>query len=180
MVLWQLFKTFFWIGLVSFGGGYAMIPIINSEVTRYGWIPAKQFTNLIAISGMSPGPIATNSAILVGYSTSGIAGAIISAIAILIPSIILVILIASFFKRMHDNHFVQSLFYGLKPIVTSLIIYASISFALSNDLLTFHISFRMVSLLVIFGLSLFVLIKYRWHPLYVIILSGLVGVALYS
>ncbi|WP_223588850.1 chromate transporter [Neobacillus bataviensis] len=180
MVLWQLFKTFFWIGLVSFGGGYAMIPIISSEVTRFGWIPAEQFTNLIAISGMSPGPIATNSAILVGYSTSGIAGAIISAIAILIPSIILVILIASFFKRMHDNQYVQSMFYGLKPIVTSLVIYASISFALSNDLLTFNISYRMVSLLVIFGLSLFVLIKYRWHPLYVIILSGLVGVALYS
>ncbi|MGG1677758.1 chromate transporter [Neobacillus sp. NRS-1170] len=180
MVLWQLFKTFFWIGLVSFGGGYAMIPIINSEVTRFGWIPVEQFTNLIAISGMSPGPIATNSAILVGYSTSGIAGAIISAIAILIPSIILVILIASFFKRINDNKIVQSMFYGLKPIVTSLIIYASISFALSNHLLTFNISFRMVSLLVIFGLSLFVLIKYRWHPLYVIILSGLVGVALYS
>ncbi|MGG3467410.1 chromate transporter [Neobacillus pocheonensis] len=180
MVLWQLFKTFFWIGLVSFGGGYAMIPIINSEVTRFGWISTERFTNLIAISGMSPGPIATNSAILVGYSTSGLAGAIISAIAIIIPSIILVILIASFFKKMHDNKFVQSMFYGLKPIVTSLIIYASISFAFSNDLLTYNISFRMVSQLLIFGLSLLALVKFRWHPIYVIILSGLVGVALYT
>ena len=179
MVLLQLFKTFFWIGLVSFGGGYAMIPIISSEVHHYGWITTERFTNMIAIAGMSPGPIATNSAILVGYSTAGFLGAITSTIAILIPSMMLVMIVATFFMKINHNPAVQSVFYGLKPLVTSLIIYAALSFGLSNHLITLNISFRTVSLVLVFGLSLFALLKLRWHPAYVIILSGLVGVALY-
>jgi chromate transporter len=167
-------------GFVSFGGGYAMIPIIETAVTEYGWMSTQQLTDMIAIAGMSPGPIATNSAILVGYSTAGIAGAIISAIAILLPSMILVILVAAFFIKLHHNPTVESMFYGLKPLVTGLILFAAISFAQSNHLVTLNISFRSVSLLVIFGLSLFALLKLRWHPAYVIVLSGLVGVTLYS
>lgn len=167
-------------GFVSFGGGYAMIPIIKAAVTQYGWITTERLTNMIAIAGMSPGPIATNSAILVGYSTAGFSGAIISAIAMLLPSIILVIIVASFFIRLHHNPIVQSMFYGLKPLVTSLIIYAALSFALSNNLFTLDVSFRTITSLLIFGFSLFALVKLRWHPLHVILFSGLVGVALYS
>ncbi|WP_040203678.1 chromate transporter [Neobacillus jeddahensis] len=180
MVLWQLFKTFFLMGFVAFGGGYAMIPLIESAVTKYGWMTAEKFTNVIAIAGMSPGPIATNSAILIGYSVDGFIGAIIAAIGILLPSIILVIVVATFFIKVHHHPIVQSMFYGLKPIVASLIIYAAISFAKSNQLVTLKVSYHSVTLLLIFGLSLFALLKLRWHPLYVILLSGLVGVALYS
>ncbi len=153
MVLWQLFKTFFLVGLVSFGGGYAMIPIIKTAVTQYGWMTAERLTNIIAIAGMSPGPIATNSAILVGYSAAGFSGAIISAVAMLLPSIILVVIVASFFIKFHHHPIVQSIFYGLKPMVTSLIIYAAISFALSNQLITPNISFRTITSLLIFGFS---------------------------
>jgi chromate transporter len=180
MVLWQLFKTFFIMGFACFGGGYAMIPLIEKAVTEYGWMTAEKLTNMIAIAGMAPGPIATNSAILVGYATSGFMGALIAAIGILLPSIILVMIVATFFIKVHHNPTVHSMFYGLKPIVASLIIYAAIRFALSNNLVSIHVSFRSVSLVVIFGLSLFALLKLRWHPLYVILLSGLVGVALYS
>lgn len=180
MLLWQLFKTFFIIGLVSFGGGYAMIPVIETEVSRYGWLTVQQFTDAIAIAGMSPGPIATNIAILVGYSTAGITGAIISAFGILVPALIFVIVIALFFSKLHHYPVVQSMFYGLRPIVTSLIIYAAISFALSNNMISLDISWHTLSLLLIFGLSLFALVKLRWHPVYVIFLSGLVGVALYT
>ncbi|MED4224480.1 chromate transporter [Neobacillus cucumis] len=180
MLLLELFKTFLWIGVVSFGGGYAMIPIINAEVTHYGWISSERFANMIAIAGMSPGPIATNSAILVGYSTAGWIGAITSAIAILIPSLILVIIVSSFFLKFNHNPLVQSIFYGLKPLVTSLIIYAALTFALKNNLINLNISFQTVSLLLIFGFSLLALLKLRWHPAYVIVLSGIVGVALYS
>src|SRR3954453_164633 len=103
MVLWELFKTFFITGFVSFGGGYAMIPIIENAVTEYGWISAERLTNMIAIAGMSPGPVAANSAILIGYSAAGISGALISAIAILLPSLILVITVAAFFMKLHHN-----------------------------------------------------------------------------
>ena len=96
MVLWELFQTFFLLGFVSYGGGYAMIPIIETAVTAYSWMPAEQLTNMIAIAGMSPGPIAVNSAILIGYSAAGIGGASVSAFAILLPSLILVITVAAF------------------------------------------------------------------------------------
>jgi chromate transporter len=180
MELWELFSTFFIIGFVSFGGGYAMIPVIETEVSQHGWMTIQQFTDVIAIAGMSPGPIATNSAILVGYSTAGVTGAIISALGILLPSIILVIGVATFFTKLHHYPIVKSIFYGLRPIVTSLIIYAAISFSISNNLFSLKVSWQTVSLLLIFGLSLFALLKLRWHPAYVIVLSGLVGVVLYS
>ena len=147
MVLWELFSTFFIIGFVSFGGGYAMIPVIETEVSQHGWMTTQQFTDAIAIAGMSPGPIATNSAVLVGYSAAGVTGAMIAALGILLPAIILVIVVGTFFIKLHHNLVVQSMFYGLRPIVTSLVIYAAISFALSNHLLSLEISWQTVSLL---------------------------------
>ncbi|OLS39994.1 chromate transporter [Bacillus sp. MRMR6] len=180
MVLWELFKTFFIMGFVSFGGGYAMIPIIENAATQYGWMSAEQLTNMIAIAGMSPGPMATNSAILVGYTAAGIEGAIVSALAMLFPSMILVLTVAAFFIKLHHNPAVEAMFYGLKPLVTSLIIFAAIRFALSNNIVSVRFSWHALSTLLIFGLSLFALMKLRWNPIYVIVLSGLVGVALYS
>jgi len=180
MVLWELFSTFIIIGFVSFGGGYAMIPVIETEVSQHGWMTTQQFTDVIAIAGMSPGPIAMNSAVLVGYSTAGVIGAIISALGILLPAIILVIVVGTFFIKLHHYLVVQSIFYGLRPIVTSLVIYAAISFALSNNMISPVISWKTVSLLLIFALSLIALLKLRWNPAYVIVLSGLVGVVLYS
>jgi chromate transporter len=180
MVLWELFQTFFIMGFVSFGGGYAMIPIIESAVTEYGWMSSEQLTNIIAIAGMSPGPVAANSAILIGYTTAGISGALVSAIAILLPSLILVIGVAALLLKLHHMPVVEKMFYGLKPIVTSLIIFAAIKFAIPNNLVSTDLSLRSISLIIIFGLSLFALLKLRWNPVYVILLSGLVGVALYS
>lgn len=180
MVLWQLFKTFFIIGFVSFGGGYALIPAIETAVTKYGWMTAQQFTDIIAIAGMSPGPIAINSAILIGYSTAGIWGAIISALGMLLPSSLLVLIIATSFQKVNHYPLVKAIFYGLRPMVTSLILFAALKFTLSNNMIRMNVSWHTISLLFVFGLSLFALLKLRWHPIYVIILSGLVGVALYS
>ncbi|MFP3886974.1 chromate transporter [Priestia filamentosa] len=180
MLLWQLFKTFFIIGLVSFGGGYAIIPVIQTEVLRHEWMTPQQFTDMIAIAGMSPGPIATNSAVLVGYSMANLQGAVVSALGILLPSVILVLIIALAFQKLHHHPIVKSVFYGLRPIVGSLIVYSAIKFAVSNGLVSLDASFHTISLIVICGLSLFALLKLRWNPVYVIILSGLVGIALYS
>ena len=157
-----------------------MIPIMETEIIQHGWMATEEFTNIIAIAGMSPGPIAVNMAILVGYSAAGLPGAIISTLGMLLPSLILVLIAASFFMKFHHHSIVHSVFYGLKPIVTSLIIYAAISFALSNHLVTLDISLHTISLLLIFLLSLFALLKLRWNPIHVIILSGLVGVVFYS
>lgn len=180
MLLWELFKTFFVTGLVSFGGGYAIMPVIELGVIKNGWMTTQEFTNIIAVAGMSPGPIAANSAILIGYATDGIIGAIISALGILLPAIILVLIVATFFQKLNHYPIVQSMFYGLRPIVTSLIIYAALKFALSNHIISMDVSWQTISLLLVFGLSLAALLKLHWHPVFVIGLSGLVGVVLYS
>ncbi|MFP5115832.1 chromate transporter [Bacillaceae bacterium C204] len=180
MIYWELFKTFFVVGLVSFGGGYAIMPAIELGVIEHGWMTTQEFTNIIAVAGMSPGPITANSAILVGYFTAGITGSIISALGILLPSIILVLIVATFFLKLNHYPIVNSMFYGLRPIVTGLILYAAIRFALSNNIISPNFTWHVLSLLLIFGLSLVALMKFRWHPAYIIVLSGLVGIALYS
>lgn len=180
MILWELFKMFFTVGLVSFGGGYAIMPVIEHGVLQHGWMTTQEFTNIIAVAGMSPGPIAANSAVLVGYSTAGIQGAIISALGILLPSIILVIIVATFFLKLNQYPLVQSMFYGLRPIVTSLILYAAIRFALTNNIINLHFTWHTITLLAVFGLSLLALLKFQWHPLFIIVLSGLVGIAFYT
>src|SRR4051812_515512 len=110
-MLWSLFITFFVIGFVSFGGGYAIIPVIEHEALRHGWMTSQQLIDIIAIAGMSPGPIATNTAVFIGFQTAGLWGAVISAIAITLPSIMIVFLIAMFFYKINDMPMVQSAFY---------------------------------------------------------------------
>ncbi|MCV9885382.1 chromate transporter [Metabacillus halosaccharovorans] len=174
-MLLQLFILFFMIGTVSFGGGYAMLPVIEREVTGKGWITTTDFTEAVALAGMTPGSIASNSATIVGYKVAGIPGAIISSIAMSLPSLILILVIALFFYKLHSNKLVKSVFYGLRPIVTSLIMYAAIKLALSNGVISTSISWDMVCLLLIFGISLISLLYFRVHPVIVILCAGVIG-----
>ena len=179
MILVELFKTFFIIGFISFGGGYAMIPVIETEVTAHNWMTTQEFTDIIAIAGMSPGPIATNSAIFVGYQIAGFPGAVVSALGMVLPSLMIILIVAAFFYKANKNPLVKSAFYGLRPIIVGLIVYAAIKFALSNGLIG-PISTYSIGLLFIFGVSLFALIKFRIHPALVIVLSGIFGLVFYS
>nr|WP_269435807.1 chromate transporter [Gracilibacillus suaedae] len=174
----DLFWTFLMIGFVSFGGGYAMIPVIEMEVSQHGWMTTQEFTDVIAVAGMSPGPIATNSAIFVGYQTAGLSGAIVSAFGMVIPSLMIILIIATFFFKFNELPIVKSAFYGLRPIITGLIIYAAIRFAITNNVIG-DFSFQTFSLLMICVLSFFALMKLRMHPIYVIALAGFFGVVLY-
>lgn len=179
-MLWDLFTTFFMIGFVSFGGGYAMIPLIQEEVVvRHGWMTAQEFTNVIAVAGMSPGPIAANSAIFIGYERMGVIGAVVSALGMVLPSLLIILIVGTIFYKIHQSMIVKSAFYGLRSIITGLIIYAAILFALNNGLVS-SFSWHTISLLFIFVLSLIALIRYRIHPVYVILLSGMAGIALYG
>jgi chromate transporter len=129
----DLFFTFLLIGSVSFGGGYAMLPVIEHQVVDlHNWMTIKQFTDVIAVAGMSPGPIATNSAIFIGYKLAGLPGALISMAGMILPSLAIILVVAAFFYKVHDHHIVKSAFYGLRPIITGLIFYAALKFAVSN------------------------------------------------
>lgn len=179
MLLLELFKTFVMIGTVSFGGGYAMIPVIEREVTSNGWLTTSEFTDIIAIAGMSPGPIATNSATVVGFHVAGLPGAIISAFAMTLPSLVIILIIAVFFQKINHHKLVKSGFYGLRPIITSLIFYAAIKFAISNDIVVTTLSLESVLVFIVFLSALFALVYLKIHPAVVIVVSGIIGVIIF-
>src|SRR5690625_7366439 len=97
---WSLFLSFLKIGFVSFGGRYALVPVIEYEVQAHQWLTTQEFTDAVAIAGMSPGPVATNSAVFVCYKVGVMLGATISAISVSIPSLIIVVLLSIFMYRM--------------------------------------------------------------------------------
>jgi len=179
-MLISLFVTFFFIGLVSFGGGYAMIPLIQEEVIhRHQWMDASQLTDIVGVAGMSPGPIATNIAIFVGYREAGVIGAIVTTLAMVLPSLIIILTVGAIFFKLSDHKLVRSFFYGVRPVVTGLIIYAAIVFA-QNSGQSPLLSWFTLSQFLIFAGSFCALMFYRKHPLAIILVSGLVGIALYA
>jgi chromate transporter len=177
-MLWELFITFFKIGFVSFGGGYAIIPIIEMEVDQHGWLTTEQFTDIIAIASMSPGPIATNCAIFVGYEKAGILGAIVSTLGTTLPSLLIILVVAMFFYKVKDHFLTQSAFYGIRPVITGLICYAAIRFAIKNQLVGVAGSMDGTAILIMLG-ALAVLLFTRLPPIFVILFSGLFGIVIY-
>ena len=122
MIYFQLFYTFFLIGLFTFGGGYAMIPMIEEQVVGNGWITESALTDFIAISEATPGPFALNISTFVGNSVGGVFGAICATIGVILPSLIIIIIIAMLMKKFMKNRFVQGALTGVKPIVLALIL----------------------------------------------------------
>ncbi|PYI55408.1 chromate transporter [Paenibacillus flagellatus] len=178
-MLWELFATFLMIGFVSVGGGYSMIPVIEHEAISRGWMNAESFSDMIAVAGASPGPIATNTAIMVGYEADGWLGAAVSAIAMTLPSLLIVIVVGLLFAKFHHHPTVESAFYGLRPIVAALILYAAYRMLMTGGA-AFAFDWKTACFLAIFAGAFLALMRYRVHPLAVIAVSGLVGVALYA
>ena len=119
---WKLFKTFIKIGLVTFGGGYAMIPMIEADVVdKYKWIDKDEFVNLVAIAQSCPGVFAINISIFIGYKLRKISGAVCTAIGAALPSFLIILLIAMFFHQFQDNKIIASIFAGIRPAVVALI-----------------------------------------------------------
>jgi chromate transporter len=177
-MLWQLFVTFLKIGFISFGGGYAMIPVIEHEVYARNWMQEKDFLDAVSVAGMSPGPIATNCATLIGYKTAGLSGAIAATLGMIIPSLIIIVLIAAFFYKIHRHKSIQSMFYGLRPIVTGLMVYAAIHFAEGSAGL--HAGpWEAILTIAIVIFSVLGLLRFRMHPLVVMILAGTAGIAVF-
>jgi chromate transporter len=183
-MLWDLFVVFLMIGSVSFGGGYSMIPIMEREVvTNHGWLTLPQFTDAIAVAGMSPGPMATNTAIFIGYRTAGAPGAFVAAFGTVLPALLLILILSMFFFKIQKLGFMQNGFYALRPIVAGLIFYAAYTFARGNGLLPTgweRIGWENAGLAIIFAGSLLALMRYKVHPIAVILISGLVGTAIYG
>ena len=122
-MLLKLFTTFFKIGLFSFGGGFAMIPLIQREVIEQRkWIDEKDFLDMLVLAQSTPGPIAVNTAVFVGYKTAGVAGAIMASLGTVLPSFIVILSLALFFAEVRDNRYVDAAFRAMRPAVVALIV----------------------------------------------------------
>ncbi|OAB47928.1 chromate transporter [Paenibacillus antarcticus] len=177
-MIWDLFVTFIKVGLLSFGGGYAIIPMIQHEAITGGWLSEAIFQEVVSIAGMAPGPVATNSATLIGYRVAGIEGAIASTLGMVLPSFVLIILISVFFYQVRNSQWIKASFYGLRPVITGLIAYAAIHFGFMGKDQSFISWQTPITLIIVFA-ALYSLVKYKLHPLTVIIASGILGIALF-
>ncbi|MGN0036469.1 MAG: chromate transporter [Bacteroidaceae bacterium] len=191
MIYLHLFSTFFQIGLFGFGGGYAMLSLIQGEiVNRYGWISSQEFTDIVAISQMTPGPIGINSATYVGYTAVqhagyagpvyGFLGSFTATFAVVLPSFILMLLISKFFLKYQKHPTVEAVFQGLRPAVVGLL--ASAALLLMNrenfgDWQTEPYAFAVS--VAIFLITFVATRRYKVNPIKMILLMGLAGLLLY-
>ena len=122
-MLLELFTTFFKIGLFTFGGGFAMIPLIEREVIeRKRWIERKDFVDMLVLAQSVPGPVAVNTAVFVGYKRAGVAGAVAATLGTVLPSFLTILLLALFFAEVRDNRYVDAAFRAMRPAVVALIV----------------------------------------------------------
>ncbi|MCC3143919.1 chromate transporter [Halanaerobium sp. Z-7514] len=128
--LLKMFLTFFKIGLFTFGGGLAMIPIMEKEfVDKQGWVDKEKFVNAVSITQTVPGAVAINMSIFFGYNIAGFAGALVAALGIALPSFLVILTIALVFRNFNDYLIVQNILKGIRPAVVALIIYAGLDLA---------------------------------------------------
>ena len=167
-VFLQLLISFSSIGLFAFGGGYAVLSLLQHEVVRREWINAERFADMIAISQSTPGTIAINLATFVGYDAAGIFGALLASLAVLLPGVVLMILFARFFLHFYEGAVVQALFRGLRPAALGLIAGAAWSIG--------RIAMVTPPAVVIGCVCCLVIAKWRIHPVFFVVGSAIAGI----
>lgn len=176
----DLFLTFFKIGMFSFGGGYAMLPLIEREVvTNKHWITPTEFLDIVGISQATPGPIAINSATFVGFKVLGVFGSLIASLAVVLFSMTLVIIASHFIKKFKDSIILKGILSGLRPALVALIlsaVWSSASKVYFNEI-SKTIDFRAI-LIGLFTIGL--LLKTKIHPILVIVISAVLGFVAYG
>lgn len=182
MIYLKLFWSFFQIGLFSIGGGYAAMPVIQSQVVDlHGWLTMSQFSDIITISQMTPGPIAINSATFVGIQIAGIPGAIVATLGCIVPSCIIVMLLAFLYYRYRGLNIVQGVLSGLRPAVVAMIASAGLTLLLSafwkNSISLLSTDWVAVG---IFLAALAALRIWRPNPIGIMAAAGVVGVIVYQ
>lgn len=176
--LLALFVSYLKIGFFGFGGGYAMLSLIHSEVVvRNGWITNGEFTDIVAISQMTPGPIAINSATYIGYEVAGIFGSVVATVAVCLPAMTLMMLITHFFLRLEHNRYVRGVVMGMRPVVVGMIASAALLLILPHD--TEGQSFIDGWSWAIFAIALLLSAR-KLNPILLIVASGVAGVVIYG
>ena len=177
MILLELFLSYLKIGFFGFGGGYAMLSLIQNEVVvRHGWITAAQFTDIVAVSQITPGPIAINSATYIGYTIAGFWGSVVATVAVSLPSLTIMVLLTRFFFKLRNNRYVAGVVSAMTPVVLGMILSAAL-------LLMFPASSEEASFIdgwswVLFGAVLIGSMR-KINPILMIVLSAMAGIVIY-
>lgn len=182
MIYLELFLTFFRIGLFTFGGGYAMLPLIQDAVLQNAWLSEEAIVNFIAVSESTPGPFAINIATYVGIETGGILGAVCATLGVVLPSFIVILIVAKVYKKFQESKTVKGCMTGLRPTVIGLIASAVLNigatvffpdgFAFAD--LNFY---NMAVSLVIAVIGILLIFKKKIHPILLIVISAVLGIA---
>lgn len=168
-MLFDLFFTFFKIGAFTFGGGYAMLPIIQREIVENkGLISEEEFMDAIALAQASPGPVAVNTSVYVGYRIRGFKGAVSATLGAVLPSFIIILLIAAYFIQFRNNPLVERVFLGIRPAIVALILAAVYKMWLKTKrtYLKFFIAIGTIFIIIVLGVS----------PVWLVIAGALVSV----
>ena len=185
-LLIQLLLTFFKVGVFTFGGGYAMIPLITEEVLKHGWVESTDILiDFIAIAESTPGPFAVNIATFIGFEQAGILGAIFATLGVVLPSFIIILFIAKAFSKFATNKYVQGFLKGVRPVVPGIILSVAITFVLKYvfyvedfDFSTFDVKLgSLVIFIVIFAISR---IWKKAHPVYLVLISAVLGILFFG
>ncbi len=164
-MLWDMFKTFLKIGAFTFGGGFAMIPIIQAEIVdKRKWISNEEFMDAISISQASPGPIATNTSIFIGYKLKGVKGALVCMLGTVLPSIFIIVIIAKYFYQFRDNVIMEKIFLGIRPAVVALILTAVYKIGYKS-----HLGYDKMAVGLIVAL---IIVFLKVSPIYLVILGA--------
>ncbi len=189
MIYLRLIWAYLKIGLFGFGGGYAMLALIEREIVGPGWISGQMFTDIVAISQMTPGPIGINSATYIGYVVPGqysdafssplfgVLGSILCTIVVVLPSFLLVAYTSHLIRRHRDSVVVKGIFAGLRPVVVGLI--ASAALLLMNNENFGEESTQIIYSVIICIVAFMMVYKMKYHPILVICMAGLAGFIIY-
>ncbi len=187
IVLWQLFVSYLKIGFFGFGGGYAMLSLIQNEVVvQHGWMTNAQFADIVAVSQITPGPIAINSATYVGYTVGlqtgytwcGILGSVIATLAVCLPSLTLMMLVARFFLKLKGNRWVEGAMRGMRPVVIGMIAAAALLLIFPRSDNPDDLNFIDGWSWALFG-AVFIGSWRKVNPILLICLSAAAGIAIY-
>ncbi|MBR5315287.1 MAG: chromate transporter [Firmicutes bacterium] len=169
MIYLKLFLTFAKIGLFGFGGGMAMLPMIYQDAQRFGLMSGEEFSNLVAISQMTPGPIAVNAATYVGYHCAGVLGATVATLGVATPSFVLVLIVCYFVSRFQESGMVKGAFAGIRPVTVGLIAVAVIFVGE-----TVLVPVRILPILIT-AAAVILTAKWKVSPIFIVIGAGIVG-----
>lgn len=186
MIYLQLFWEFFKIGLFTFGGGYAMIPMINQAVQSNGWLDLESVYNMIAVSEATPGPFAINIATYVGIETAGFLGAVVATSGVVLPSFFIILAVYYIFRNINNNIFFKNTMTAVKPVVVGLITLAAVNILLNNifniEKVSDFVNIQSVDWVGIFMVVwLFIVTRFKKiNPILLIVFSAFLGLGLYS